>query len=258
MQFFDTHAHLDAKQFTDRLDHYLDLASEAGVAQVCAVATDRDSSLRSLQLAEKYPQICASVGVHPNYCLNFTESQWKEIETWAGCDDIVAIGETGLDLYWDYCPLEIQQQWFSRHIELSFATQKPLIIHIRETEKETVDLLADHLIDGKILGVLHSFAGSEKTAKQCLEWGMYISFSGILTYKNSDELRQVAAGVPPEKSLIETDSPYLSPHPYRGQRPNHPAMVRCVAECLAEIHGCTLEQIANVTTDNARRFFGIS
>lgn len=171
---------------------------------------------------------------------------------------MVGIGETGLDRYWDYCPIEIQRRWFARHIELSYETHKPLVIHIRDAETDVVEMLSEHQRDGHFFGILHSFASSREAAKRCLDWGMYLSFSGIVTYKKSIELREIARWMPRDRILLETDSPYLSPHPVRGARPNHPALIKHTAACLANELNLSLDEFAALTTANAIRAFQIN
>jgi TatD DNase family protein len=171
---------------------------------------------------------------------------------------VVALGETGLDHYWDYTPRQVQQDYFDRHIRLSQARDLPLVIHMRDCEPEIVSMLRGGRGRGPLRGVMHSFTGTTETAAECLELGLYISFAGMVTYKKSEQLRRVAAIVPPDRLLIETDSPYLSPEPNRGRRPNEPAWIVHTARCLAEVRGTTVEELATQTTDNARRLFRVT
>ena len=254
---FDTHAHLEDEQLRPSLPQILTNAREAGLVGITAVGTTLTTSQECLSLAQSHPEVYAAVGIHPNYCQDATDDQWAEIKALATANEAVAIGETGLDRHWDYCPIERQREWFARHIELSFATQKPLVIHMRDCEQDIVEMLSEHQRDGKILGVMHSFAGSWETAEFCLELDMYISFAGMLTFKKSHELREIAAKIPADRLLVETDSPYLSPHPHRGQRPNEPAMVQHTAQCLADVREVSSDEIGKLTTDNAKRFFGL-
>ncbi len=187
----------------------------------------------------------------------FKESDWQEILELSSQSEVVAIGETGLDRYWDYCPIEEQRYWFAKHIELSFETKKPLVIHMRECETDILEMLNEHQQDGRVIGIMHSFAGSWETAKHCLDLGMYISFAGMVTFKNSNELRGVAARIPDDRILVETDAPYLTPHPHRSKRPNQPAMVSHTATCLADVRGVDLELFSEITTANARRVFNL-
>ncbi len=199
----------------------------------------------------------SSVGIHPNHCQDAAATDWSEILEMARHPKVVAIGETGLDRYWDYCPLEIQKDWFAKHIALSFESGKPLVIHMRDCESDVLEALEQHRLDRQVIGIMHSFSGSWETAEKCLSWGMYISFAGMVTFKRSDSLREIAARIPDDRLLIETDSPYLSPHPHRSQRPNQPALVQHTAQCLAEVRGISLFELGKLTTQNAKRVFRI-
>jgi len=256
MQFFDTHAHLESDQLHPHLEDIL-AQTASGDLCVAAIGTDPPTSHRCLELAEQNQNVWAAVGLHPNYCAAFDESHWAAILEIVDRPKVVAIGETGLDKYWDDCPFDVQMKWFERHVDLSFEKQKPLVIHMRECETEMIEALERLSRDGKIIGIMHSFCGTADTAKRCLDLGMFISFAGMLTYKKAQDVRDVAAIIPEDRLLIETDSPYLSPVPKRGKRPNLPQYVRYTAECLAEVRGVSLEHLAKVTCQNARTVFGI-
>ena len=262
MPFFDTHAHLDDQQIAPCVDDFIEQARNANVIGIAAIGTTAASSRQCLNLASRCEGIYAAVGIHPNHCHQATDpdspnSDWQQILEMVKHEKVVAIGETGLDRHWDDCPFEIQQDWFTRHIALSFATLKPLVIHMRDCEDELLELLGQQTKSGRINGIMHSFTGRWETAQTCLRWGMYVSFAGMLTFKKSNDLREIAAKIPADRLLIETDSPYLTPHPYRGKRPNHPAMVVHTAQCLADVRGVTLQEIGELTTQNAKRLFGI-
>jgi len=167
----------------------------------------------------------------------------------------VALGETGLDLYWKDTPLTVQQDYFDRHIRLSQSTSLPFIVHLRETANEILAMLREARQRGPLGGVMHSFTGTAEQATEFLDLGMHISFAGMVTFKKSDDLRAVAAKIPGDRILVETDSPYLSPEPFRGQRSNEPARVVHTAECLAQVRGVTLDELARQTTANARALF---
>lgn len=259
MLLFDTHAHLEDEQLAPIIDDVLTNAQAAGLVGITAIGTTVQSSQACLELAKQHrPLVHAAVGIHPNKCKDSTDSDWDKINLMAQAQEVVAIGETGLDRYWDYCPIEIQEKWFARHIELSFATQKPLVIHMRECEADILRMLQEHKQDGKIIGIMHSFAGSWETAQTCLELGMFISFAGMVTFKKSNDLRHIASRIPADRILVETDSPYLSPHPHRSIRPNQPQMVEHTAKCIAEVRGMSEEEFGELTTTNARAVFGIS
>lgn len=257
MPFFDTHAHLDDDQIFSSLENYLEQASQAGVVGITAIGTNVRSSHRCAELAQQFERVYAAVGIHPNECQNATDSDWEEILNLVTQERVVAIGETGLDRHWDFCPFEIQKEWFGRHIELSFHSHLPLVIHMRDCEADILDLLEHYQRDHHINGIMHSFCGRWETAKRCLDWGMYISFAGMVTFKNAQDLREIAAKIPRDRLLAETDAPYLTPHPFRGQRPNHPAMVRHTVQRLAEVKGIAFEEMAELTTQNAENVFGI-
>jgi TatD DNase family protein len=257
MRLFDTHAHLDDEQLRANREQWLIEAKETGLVGINSIGTNLASSQECTALANTHPFVYASVGVHPNYCHEAQLDDWLAIQQLAKLPRVVGIGETGLDRYWDYCPIELQREWFIRHIELSYEVQKPLIIHIRESESDVIDVLNQHQRNGQVLGILHSFACTWETAQQCLDWGMYISFSGIVTYKKSNELREVSKRIPADRILIETDAPYLPPHPFRGARPNHPALIRHTADCLAEIRQMDLISFCELTTQNAFRAFNL-
>ncbi len=258
MLLFDTHAHLDDEQLLDNTVDILEDANRHGVSRILTVSTTLASCYRSLKLAEENPGVYAALGIHPNYCHEASLAQWQEIETLIDRPEVVAIGETGLDDHWDFCPFELQQAYFLRHIQLSHRSGLPFIVHMRDCEPQMLETLASSRnSSGQLNGVMHSFCGSPSAAEQCLDWGMHISFAGMLTFKKNHELRKIAASIPSDRLLIETDSPYLSPHPCRGQRPNTPALVRHTLQCLADVRETPVEELAAITTANALRFFQI-
>jgi TatD DNase family protein len=252
----DTHAHLDEDAFTGDLGPTLERAKKAGVGAVMTIGTTLASSRQAVELAEQFPMVHAAIGIHPNYAAGAAEEDWAEIERLAANPRVKAVGETGLDRYWDHTPIELQLDYFRRHLELSRNTGKPFIVHCRDAEPEVVAELQQAGEQGPLNGVMHSFCGSPETARICLDLGMHLSFSGMLTYKRNEALRELAAAVPADRLLVETDAPYLSPAPHRGKR-NEPAYVRFTAERLAEARGVTLAEMADVTTANVRRFLQI-
>ena len=198
----------------------------------------------------------AVVGIHPNYCSEVNSADWETIEGLAAHPRVVAVGETGLDRYWDYAPIDVQREYFLRHLELSAKIDKPFVVHCREADEEVREVLREAAKTQPLHGVMHSFCQSAESAKECLDLGMHLSFTGMLTFKKNVELRELAASLPPERIFVETDAPYLAPVPNRGKR-NEPAFVRFTLECLAEAHGVSAEDMAIQTTENARRFFGL-
>lgn len=257
MRLVDTHAHLDEESFDADRPEVLQRASQQGVVAVITLGTLLSTSQRGVELAHRHPNLHAAVGVHPNYVTQASDTDWEAIVRLSGDSRVVGIGETGLDLYWKTVPLELQRAWFRRHLDLSRETGKPVCIHCREAEGPVLEELRAASQRGPLRGVMHSFAGSLETAQESIALGLHISFSGILTYKKSAALREVARQLPADRLLVETDSPYLSPQPVRGKR-NEPAHVRMTAETLAEVRCLGLEQLGELTTANACGLFGLS
>lgn len=255
MELFDTHCHLDDAQFDTVRDQVVARASAAGVVQMVAVGTTASSSDRCVELADRYAAVIAAVGIQPNYCGESTPEDWDRIVQLARQPQVAALGETGLDRYWDHAPFEVQQDYFDRHIRLAQETGLPFIVHMRDCLAETLQMLGEARRRAPLRGVMHSYTGNAEGAAECLALGLDISFAGMVTYKKAEELREVARTVPAERLLIETDAPYLSPHPCRNQRPNEPALVVHTARCLADARGVTVECLAQQTTENARRLF---
>ena len=255
MILFDTHLHLDDEQFEGIVGGVVERARAAGVTTMVAVGTTADSSDRCVELAHEYDGVYAAVGIQPNYAAQAAEGDWDRIVELTREPKVVALGETGLDKYWDHSPLDVQQRYFDLHVRLSQQIGLPFIVHMRDCRDEMLAALAEAHERGPLSGVMHSFTGDAAMAERCVELGMYISFAGMVTYKKSAELREVAARIPEQRILIETDAPYLSPHPQRGQRPNEPALLVHTAACLAEVRGMSVEEFAALTTNNARTLF---
>jgi TatD DNase family protein len=251
----DTHAHLTDDQFGE-LDDFLNAATDAGVEGILTVATTASDSRRCIELSETFPQIRAAVGIHPNNCCQSTVGDWDAISELCRHPRVAALGETGLDRYWDDCPWDIQVDYFRRHLKLSRETGLPVVIHTRECGEECLELLRQEAKQGDLNGVMHSFTGSLEVAKGCLELGLYISFAGMVTFKNAESIRDVAKLIPTDRILVETDSPYLTPHPHRGRRPNSPAMVVHTLDTIAHLHSLSSKECAAITTRNAERLFG--
>jgi TatD DNase family protein len=253
----DTHAHLDDEKFAGDLPAVLQRARAAGVVQIVAVATTAASSAACLFLASTHAPLFATVGIHPNHAAEAAPTAWDEVVALCSKKEVVGVGETGLDRHWDYTPFAVQEDYFARHLELSRRTSKPIVIHCREAEADVLRMLrADYEQNGPVRGVMHSFVGDAAMAEACLAMGMYLSFAGMLTYKNAQALRETAGRLPLDKLLVETDCPYLSPVPLRGKR-NEPAHVVHTATVLAQLHGVTLEMLGKRTTKNARALFGL-
>jgi len=252
----DTHAHLDQEEFAGDRDEVIARAAGAGVAQIVAVGVTAGSSSATVALAGKWPGVFAAVGIHSNYCAQAVAGDWESVVQLIGRSKVVAIGETGLDRHWDYSPFDLQREYFDRHLRLMQETGLPVIIHTRQSEADVMAMLREARARGPLRGVMHSFVGDADMAAECIELGMHISFAGMVTYKKSDGLRQVAATIPTGRLLVETDSPYLSPHPLRGKR-NEPANVVHTLQCLAAVRGVSAEELAAQTTANARQLFAL-
>ena len=256
MTLIDTHAHLDDARFAD-LPAVLERASAAGVARVLTIGIDRATSEASVELAHAHPQLAAAVAIQPNHAAEAGPDDFARIEELATDPRVVAVGETGLDRYWDRAPFELQEAFFVRHLALARRLGKPVVIHCRQAEADVVRVLtADFAANGPVPGVMHSFSGDLATAEACLGLGLHVSFAGMVTYKTAEPLRLVATAVPLDRLLVETDSPYLAPEPARGKR-NEPAFVAHTLRRLAEVRGEDPEALAAATTANARRLFGL-
>ena len=254
----DTHAHLDDARFQDDLPQVLERARAAGVSSVIAIATTAPSSATCVALAARHPEVCASVGIQPNHVAEAAPDAWDAVVRLVTSSKVVAVGETGLDRHWDYTPFAAQEDYFARHLTLARQRNLAVVIHCREAEADTVRMpRADFDRHGPVRAVMHSFTGDQATADACLAMGLHISFAGMVTYKSAQALRQVAAKVPLDRLLVETDSPYLAPVPVRGQR-NEPAHVIHTAACLAAVLAVTPEVLAEKTTHNARTLLGLT
>lgn len=254
LRLFDTHAHLNVDAFDEGLDETIDRAKQAGVEAIMVIGIDAQTSRRACDLAAGYPgYLFAAVGIQPNSAAEAAPDDFGIIEELSGYPGVRAIGETGLDCYWDDTPIDLQHEYFDRHMNLCRETSLPMVIHMRESG----DLIVRQLKRQSVVppGVMHSFTGDWECAKTCLDFGLHISFAGMVTFKKSDELREVARRVPEDRLLVETDSPYLSPEPFRGKRPNEPSRVEHTLRCLATVRGVSAEHLAETTTQNARRLF---
>ena len=254
-RFIDTHAHLESDQFDGQQNQVIQTALDTGVQKMIAIGCTWGSSQKSLYLAKQHENVFAAVGIHPNYCSTATDHDWERILAMLDLPEVVALGETGLDRYWDYTPFELQQEYFDRHIRTSQETGLPFIVHMRQCAQDILEMLQAARQRGPLRGVMHSFTGDTAMASNCLDLGMYISFAGMVTFKKNDALREVAAMIPANRILLETDCPYLSPHPYRSKRPNHPAMIFHTAQCVADVRGVSLTEIGMQSTQNAYDLF---
>jgi TatD DNase family protein len=256
MRLFDTHAHLDDSEFEGRLDAVLDRARTAGVIHVLTVGTTAESSQAAVQLASRHDMLSAAVGIQPNCCADARPGDWDKIVQLLDREQVVAIGETGLDRHWDDTPFALQQDYFDRHLRLSQERDLPFVVHMRECEQDVLKMLREARRRGPLRGIMHSFTGSLSAALECVELGLHISLAGMVTFPKSDELRRVAGEIPADRILVETDAPYLAPQPVRGKRPNEPGWVAHTAACLAEVRGTDAEAFAEQTTTNAQLLLG--
>jgi TatD DNase family protein len=255
MRLVDTHAHLCDEQFTEHLEAIVQRAHAVGVEKILNIGTTRSSSELCVAMVERFPQMRAAVGIHPNYGHLAAADDWARIEDLAALPVVAAIGETGLDRYWHDCPWDIQLEYFERHIALAQKHSLPIVVHSRDCDSEMVDFLRATLPKYNVLGVMHSFVSTWEVCQACLDLGMYISFAGQLTYKKQSGLREVAGKVPLDRVLVETDAPYLSPEPFRSVRPNEPARVLNTLEVLAQTRILSPDKMGEITTANAYRLF---
>jgi TatD DNase family protein len=250
----DTHAHLDDTRLRDQLSGVLDRAMKNGVAQIIAIGTTAATSAGAVELAAAHEGLFAAVGIHPNDAAECGQQDWPIVLDLVARARVVAIGETGLDRYWRRTPFDQQQAWFDRQLTLAHEHNLPIVIHCRDCQGDIIDQLTR--LRRSVRGVLHAFTGSWDEAAACLDLGLHISFAGMVTFSNKalDALRDVASRVPLDRLLLETDSPYLTPHPFRGQI-NEPAHVALTALKLAEIRSLSAAEMARVSTANARALF---
>lgn len=256
----DTHLHLDFHQFDDDRDAVVERAAEAGVTQMITIGTDLATSRAALALAERYPGVFAAVGVHPNDSADWSRRQARStLRTMATSPKVVAIGEIGLDYYWEKVPPDYQARVFRDQLDLAAELGLPVVIHDREAHADLMTILRQWVSDvtpQRAAGVLHCFSGDRAMAKEALELGFFLGIDGPITYKNARELQALVATLPLDRLLIETDAPFLTPQPYRGKR-NEPAYIVEVARKVADLQGCPFDAVATQTTANARALFGL-
>jgi len=247
---FDTHAHLDDIKFNDDREEVIQKIIDSGVGKLVNIGADIESSENSIALAEKYDFIYAAVGVHPHDAKSVTEETLKKLEKMAANKKVVAIGEIGLDYFYDNSPRELQKYWFAQQLKLAEKLKKPVIIHTRDAIADTLEILKN----STATGIIHCFSGSAEVAEQFLNMGFYISFAGPLTYKNARHSVEAAKIVPLDRLLIETDCPYLAPEGHRGKR-NDSSLVGLVCDKMAQIKGISYDEMAEITFKNAERVY---
>lgn len=252
----DTHAHLDFPDYDADRDEVIKRAQESGIRYIINVGTDLSKTEKAIAIAASNPGVYATVGVHPHYADSLTDEMWQKLSVLADRDKVVAIGEIGLDYYRSESSKDRQIALFKKALNLSREKELPVIIHCRNAFEDILKVLKDFSSGGEIKGVVHCFSGGTAEAMECLKLGLYISFTGNITFKKADDLREVAKNVPIEKMLLETDSPFLAPVPVRGKR-NEPAYVTHIAQFLAELKGLSIRDVARITTLAAYNIFGI-
>ena len=255
MNVFDTHCHLDDEKFNEDREECYARMLENGVGRCVCVGSDLSSSRHSLDYAQAYAGVFAAAGVHPHEAKDAPDDYLSRLEKMLAEEKCVALGEIGLDYYYDFSPRDIQKKVMAEQMELALRLNKPVIFHIRDAHGEMVDFFRAQKQLPK--GIIHCFSGSAETAKEYVKMGFYISFSGSLTFKKAPNLWEAAKVIPPERLLVETDSPYLAPEPRRGRR-NEPGYTRYVLEKLAALKEMDAEELAAVTTENARKIYGIA
>lgn len=251
---FDTHAHYDAEQFDPDRDQVLEALPSRGVSLVVDPGCDIPSSRAALALAEKYPLLYAAVGYHPENCAPYRPEELDILRDMARHPKVVAIGEIGLDYYWEENPpKELQQQVFRRQMALAEELDLPVIVHDREAHADALAIVREF---PRVRGVFHCFSGSAEMARELVKLGWMVSFTGVLTYKNARKALEAAEAVPLDRLMIETDSPYMAPAPHRGKRNDSGYLIH-ICEKLAEIKGISPEECAHITLENGKRFFHI-
>lgn len=254
--FIDTHVHLNADQYEEDLEEVIQRALDANVTKMVVIGFDRKTIDKAMELTEAYPFIYAVVGWHPVDAIDCTEEDLQWIESLAKHPKVVGIGEIGLDYHWDKSPKDVQQDLFRKQIHLAKKVELPIIIHNREATADVVQILKEEGAS-EVGGIMHCFSGSVETARECIDMNFMISLGGPVTFKNAKTPKQVATEIPLDHLLIETDAPYLAPHPNRGKR-NEPAYVTLVAEEIAHLKSMPVEEVAEATTRNALKLFNIS
>jgi TatD DNase family protein len=250
----DSHCHLDFPDFAAELDAVVARAAAAGVYRIVTISTRVKKHADILAIAERFPNVFCSVGTHPHHAHEELDVTTDQLVERARHAKVVAIGEAGLDYHYDFSPRAAQEQGFRAHIAAARATQLPLVIHSREADDDTAGILEEEMGKGAFPAVLHCFTGGPDLAQRAVALGHYVSFTGILTFKKSDDLRAIARELPIDRILVETDAPYLAPGKFRGKR-NEPAYVVETAKVLADVRGVSLDEIARTTTDNFFRLF---
>lgn len=251
----DSHCHIDDARYDADREAMIQRAKDAGIGHFVTIGCDLNTSRAAVALAQKHLFISATVGVHPHEVKHIKDGWYDELRTLAKSSRVVAYGEIGLDYHYDHSPRDVQRARFREQVRLARELRLPIVIHTREAQEDTITILKEEKA-GDVGGVFHCFSGDAWLAKDALDLGFYLSFSGVVTFQNATMLRDIVKTVPLDHIMIETDAPYLTPAPHRGKR-NEPAYVRHVAEKLAELHGVSTQEIEDATTKNTKQLFGI-
>ncbi len=253
LTFIDTHCHLEMDEFNLDRNEVIERAKNAGIEAVITIGSDLKGNKGALELSEKYDSVYAAVGFHPHDAKDFTEEIYRKLKEWTAKEKVVAIGEIGLDYHYDNSPREVQRAVFKRQLTLAKETGLPVVIHSREAKKDTLEIVKESGIDK---GVFHCFSGDMDMAEKVMAMGFHISIAGPVTFKNAKKLVEIAKSIPDDYLLIETDAPYLAPEPFRGKR-NEPSYLVYTARKIAELRGISMDDLARITTLNAKRLFRI-
>jgi len=253
--FIDSHAHLEMKAFDRDRDEVITRAKEAGVDYIVTVGTTLSDCKKAISIANTYKSVYAVIGIHPHEVKDIDDLTYESLKEMSRADKVVAYGEIGLDFFRNLSPKDVQVKRFGEQLELSSELALPVVIHDREAHRETMNMLKEW--KGNRRGIIHCFSGDYEMAIKCLDMGFYISIPGTITFKKSEKLQEVVKNIPIDSILLETDSPYLTPHPRRGRR-NEPANVIFTARRVAEIKGLSLEKVGEITSENTKNVFGIT
>ncbi len=255
MMLFDTHVHLNAEQFKEDREEVIQRAKDEGVKYMVVVGFDRQTIPLAIEIAESHDNIYAAVGWHPVDAIDMEDTDLDWLEELSSHPKVVALGEMGLDYHWDKSPADVQKEVFRKQIHLAKKVNMPIIIHNREATQDIVDILKEEKAE-EVGGIMHCYSGSVEIAEECVKMNFMISLGGPVTFKNAKRPKEVAEAIELDHLLVETDCPFLAPHPNRGKR-NEPAYVKLVAEQIADLKGVSLEEVSEKTTRNALKFFNI-
>ncbi len=256
MKLIDTHAHLTFEGLIEGVDAVVDRAREAGVSEIVTVATEPKDFHGVLDLCRGFSNVYGATGIHPHYAKETSEQNIRDLRYLCENEYIIAIGETGLDYHYQFSKKDAQVELFGRHLDIASEIDKPVLIHSREAMDETVEILDQY--EGKLKAVVfHCFSGTAEEAKMLLDRGYYISFTGVVTFKNAETARQAAKVVPVERMMLETDCPFMSPVPMRKQKINEPALMVHTAKFIAELKDMDVEEFCDAVTETSLKFFGI-